>query len=58
MGITLTVMPWSGDRVAFARIGDSRAFRLGDGELGQITGDRTIGKLVWDAGLLVPVLAR
>ena len=42
-------MLWSGDRVAFARIGDSRAFRLGDGELRQITGDRTIGKPVWDA---------
>ena len=58
MGTTLTAMLWSGDRAAFARIGDSWAFRLGDGELRQITGDRTIGKLVWDAGLLVPVLAR
>lgn len=51
-------MLWLGDRVAFARIGDSRAFRLGDGELRQITGDRTTGKPVWDAGLLVPALAR
>ncbi len=44
MGTTLTAMLWSGDRAAFARIGDSWAFRLGAGELRQITGDRTIGK--------------
>jgi len=42
----------------FAHIGDSWAFRLGDGELRQITGDHTVGKLVWNAGLLAPVLAR
>jgi PPM family protein phosphatase len=58
MGTTLTAMLWSGDRAAFAHIGNSRAFRPGDGELRQITGNRTTGKLVWDAGVLVPVLAR
>lgn len=58
MGTTLTAMLWSGDRVALAHIGDSRAFRFRDGQLRQITEDHTIGKLVWDAGFLAPVLAR
>jgi serine/threonine protein phosphatase PrpC len=58
MGTTLTAMLFSGDRAALAHIGDSRAFRLRDGQLRQITEDHTIGKLVWDAGVLAPVLAR
>ena len=58
MGTTLTAMLWSGDRAALVHIGDSRAFRLRDGQLRQITEDHTIGKLVWDAGFLAPVLAR
>ena len=58
MGTTLTAMLFSGDRVALVHIGDSRAFRLRDGQLRQITEDHTIGKLVWDAGFLAPVLAR
>jgi len=58
MGTTLTAMLFSGDRAALAHIGDSRAFRLRDGRLRQITEDHTIGNLVWDAGVLAPVLAR
>jgi PPM family protein phosphatase len=58
MGTTLTAMLFSGDRAALAHIGDSRAFRLRDGQLRQITEDHTIGNLVWDAGFLAPVLAR
>jgi len=58
MGTTLTAMLFSGDRAAVAHIGDSRAFRLRDGQLRQITEDHTIGKLVWDADFLAPVLAR
>ncbi len=58
MGTTLTAMLFSGDRAALAHIGDSRAFRLRDGHLRQITEDHTIGNLVWDAGMLAPVLAR
>jgi serine/threonine protein phosphatase PrpC len=58
MGTTLTAMLFSGDRVALAYIGDLRAFRVQDGQLRQITEDHTIGNLVWDAGLLAPVLAR
>jgi protein phosphatase len=58
MGATLTAMLVSGGRAALAHIGDSRAFRLRDGRLRQITEDHTIGNLVWDAGSLAPVLAR
>ena len=58
MGTTLTAMLFSGDRAALAHIGHSRAFRLRDGRLRQITEDHTIGNLVWDAGFLAPVLAR
>lgn len=49
---TLTAMLWSGDRAVFAHISDSRAFRLRDGELRQITEDHTIGTLAWDADFL------
>jgi len=58
MGTTLTAMLWSGNRFALAHIGDSRAFRLRDGELDQITEDHVMGKLVSNAGSLAPVLAR
>lgn len=58
MGTTLTAMLFSRDRAALAHIGDSRAFRLGDGQLRQLTEDHTIGNLVWDAGFLAPLLAR
>ena len=59
MGTTLTAMLRSGDRVALVHIGDSRAFRLRDGQLRQITEDHVMGKLVSDVGgILAPVLAR
>jgi serine/threonine protein phosphatase PrpC len=58
MGTTLTALLFSGDHAALAHIGDSRAFRLRDGHLRQITEDHTMGKLVCDAGLLAPVLSR
>lgn len=58
MGTTLTAMLWSGDRFALAHIGDSRAFRLREGHLGQITEDHVMGKLVSNAGYLAPVLSR
>ena len=58
MGTTLTAMLWSGNCAALANIGDSRAFRLREGRLRQITEDHIIGKLVSDAGFLAPVLSR
>src|SRR5271168_4798704 len=58
MGTTLPALLWSGTCAAFAHIGDSRAFRLREGQLRQITEDHTIGKLVSDADFLAPVLSR
>jgi serine/threonine protein phosphatase PrpC len=58
MGTTVTAMLWSGDRFALAHIGDSRAFRLREGQLDQITEDHVMGKLVSNAGYLAPVLSR
>jgi len=58
MGTTLTAMLWSGDTVVLAHIGDSRAFRLRDGQLRQITEDHVLGNLVSNAGPLAPVLSR
>ncbi len=58
MGTTLTAMLWSGNRAALAHIGDSRAFRLRDGQLLQITEDHVLGNLVSNAGSLAPVLSR
>ena len=58
MGTTLTAMLRSGDHFALAHIGDSRAFRLRDKQLRQITEDHVMGKLVSNAGDLAPVLSR
>jgi serine/threonine protein phosphatase PrpC len=59
MGTTLTAMLRSGDQVAIAHIGDSRAFLLRGGRLRQITEDHTIAHLVSDAtDALAPVLTR
>jgi PPM family protein phosphatase len=58
MGTTLTAMLWSGDTAALVHIGDSRAFRLRDGQLLQITEDHVLGNLVSNAGPLAPVLSR
>jgi serine/threonine protein phosphatase PrpC len=58
MGTTLTTMLWSGDQAGLVHIGDSRAFRLRDGRLRQITEDHVMGKLVSNAGALAPVLTR
>ena len=58
MGTTLTAMLWSGDRAALVHVGDSRAFRLRDGQLRQITEDHVLGNLVSNAGSLAPVLSR
>lgn len=46
MGTTLTAMLWSGNHVAIANIGDSRAYLLRGGTLKHITEDHVMGKLV------------
>lgn len=58
MGTTLTAMLWSGDHFALAHIGDSRAFRLRERSLEQLTEDHVMGKLVSNAGVMAPVLSR
>jgi len=58
MGTTLTAMLRSGDQVALVHIGDSRAFRLRDGQLRRMTEDHVMGKLVSNAGALAAVLTR
>jgi serine/threonine protein phosphatase PrpC len=58
MGTTLTAMLRTGDRFALAHIGDSRAFRLRDGQLRQITEDHVMSKLVSNPGYLAPVMSR
>jgi protein phosphatase len=50
MATTLTAMLWSGGRVGVAHIGDSRAYRLRDGDLCQITRDHTLVQLLLDEG--------
>ena len=49
---TLTALLWSGSRLALAHIGDTRAYRLRDGELGQITHDHTYVQSLVDEGRL------
>ena len=46
MGSTLTALFWSGSTVVVANIGDSRAYRLRDGILTQLTEDHVLSNLV------------
>jgi PPM family protein phosphatase len=46
MGSTLTALLWSGSTVVVANIGDSRAYRLRDGVLTQLTEDHVLSNLV------------
>jgi protein phosphatase len=46
MGSTLTAMLWSGTHVAIGHIGDSRAYRLRNQVLAQITEDHVVRNLV------------
>ncbi|GAA1603282.1 MerR family transcriptional regulator [Actinoplanes couchii] len=49
---TLTALYWSGSRLALAHIGDTRAYRLRDGELSQITVDHTYVRSLVEQGRL------
>ena len=42
MGTTLTLAKVHGDEVSLAHVGDSRAYRLRDGQLGQLTRDHSL----------------
>jgi PPM family protein phosphatase len=52
MGTTLTVLLWSGAKVALCHIGDSRAYLLRDGDFYQITRDHTLVQSLVDEGRL------
>ena len=50
MGTTLEAMVWDGSKIAFAHLGDSRAYRLRDGVLEQISTDHTFVQSLVDEG--------
>jgi PPM family protein phosphatase len=50
MGTTLTGIVWLGARIGIVHVGDSRAYRLRDGELAQLTHDHTYVQTLIDAG--------
>jgi len=50
MGTTVTALLLSGDRLAFAHIGDSRAYRLKDGVFEQMSTDHTFVQRMIDEG--------
>ena len=58
MGTTLEAMLWDGERFATAHIGDSRAYRLRDGVMTQISSDHTFVQSLVDEGKLTPSEAR
>jgi PPM family protein phosphatase len=54
MGTTLTALLSSGARLGLAHVGDSRAYRLRDGEFEQITHDHTFVQTLVDEGRITP----
>jgi len=57
MGTTVTALLRSGNRLALAHIGDSRAYLLRDAQLVQITKDHTFVQTLVDEGRLTPTEA-
>lgn len=54
MGTTLTALLLHEDRIALIHVGDSRAYRLRDGELEQLSLDHTVIQEMLDSGQLTP----
>ena len=54
MATTLTVLVCDGRRVALGHVGDSRAYLLRDGQLGQLSTDHTYVQQLVEAGRLSP----
>ena len=58
MGTTLEAMLWTGEHFVTAHIGDSRAYRLRDGKLSQLSRDHTFVQSLVDEGKLTVAEAR
>lgn len=58
MGTTLEAMLWDGEKLAFAHLGDSRAYRLRTGVLEQISTDHTFVQALVEEGKITPEEAR
>ena len=54
MGTTMTAVLVDGDEVAIGHVGDSRAYRLHDGVLEQLTTDHTVVQMLVQQGILTP----
>ncbi|WP_051297984.1 PP2C family protein-serine/threonine phosphatase [Brevibacterium album] len=54
MGTTVSALLQTGDRLALAHIGDSRAFVMHKGELKQVTHDHTFVQMLVDEGRITP----
>lgn len=52
MGATLTAVLLAGPKAYVAQIGDSRAYLLRDGQMGQITHDQSYVQMLVDAGVM------
>ena len=57
MGTTLTLAKVHGDEVSLAHVGDSRAYRLRDGELEQLTRDHSLVAELERSGQITPEAA-
>ncbi|GHF62622.1 protein phosphatase [Amycolatopsis bartoniae] len=57
MGTTMTTLLWRGKEFVVAHVGDSRAYRLREGELEQITRDHTVVQELVDQGRITPEAA-
>jgi PPM family protein phosphatase len=57
MGTTLTLAKVHGDEVSLAHVGDSRAYRMRDGELSQLTRDHSLVAELERSGQITPEAA-
>jgi serine/threonine protein phosphatase PrpC len=57
MGTTLTAVLLAGGRISMVHVGDSRGYRLRDGELQQVTKDDTYVQMLLDEGAIGPAEA-